>query len=326
MQLKLRCAQLLLSLAAMSTSSGCAAVKSGPAPASQVSQDTSSAAPASQNLWQLPDAPRIIAIGDLHGDLAATRKALKLGGAIDANDRWIGGDLVVVQTGDQIDRGNQDREILDLFERLKVEAKAAGGKFLVLIGNHEVMNSMLDFRYVTNTSLRAFSEFTSQLPTTDHLPTLKPKERGRAAAFRPTGPYAKIVATNFVVLKVGDTVFVHGGLLPSHVTYGIDRINSEVSMWLGNGGTVPSHVSDDDSPLWLRIYSTDTGANDCKILEDTLELLAANRMIIGHTPQAGGINSRCQKKVWRIDSGISKYYGGNVEILEIKDGKVQVLR
>ena len=36
-------------------------------------------------------AGRIIALGDLHGDLNATRQALHLAGAIDESDHWVGG-------------------------------------------------------------------------------------------------------------------------------------------------------------------------------------------------------------------------------------------
>ena len=52
---------------------------------------------------------RIVAVGDLHGDLAATRAVLRLAGAIDDKDHWVGGELVLVQTGDEIDRGDDDR-------------------------------------------------------------------------------------------------------------------------------------------------------------------------------------------------------------------------
>src|SRR5215208_5821964 len=54
-----------------------------------------------------PLAPkRLVAIGDLHGDLGGTRSALKAAKAIDDQDRWIGRDLVIVQTGDVLDRGD----------------------------------------------------------------------------------------------------------------------------------------------------------------------------------------------------------------------------
>ena len=75
---------------------------------------------------------RIVAFGDVHGDLEAARGALRLAGAIDEQDHWIGGDLIVVQTGDQLDRGDQEQAILDLFEKLRMESAAAGGEFHAL--------------------------------------------------------------------------------------------------------------------------------------------------------------------------------------------------
>merc|ERR1711916_326002 len=52
---------------------------------------------------------RIIAIGDLHGDLNETINIFKLAKLIEYNEstgetKWIGRDTVVVQVGDQIDR------------------------------------------------------------------------------------------------------------------------------------------------------------------------------------------------------------------------------
>jgi hypothetical protein len=45
----------------------------------------------------LPAPERLIAIGDLHGDLSKTRAALGVAQVIDKNDHWIGGKTVVVQ-------------------------------------------------------------------------------------------------------------------------------------------------------------------------------------------------------------------------------------
>jgi hypothetical protein len=41
---------------------------------------------------------RIVAMGDLHGDLKNTKKILRLSGLIDEDDHWSGGDTVYVQT------------------------------------------------------------------------------------------------------------------------------------------------------------------------------------------------------------------------------------
>lgn len=41
---------------------------------------------------------RIVALGDLHGDLANTLEILKFSNLIDQDNHWIGGDSIFVQT------------------------------------------------------------------------------------------------------------------------------------------------------------------------------------------------------------------------------------
>ena len=43
---------------------------------------------------------RIIAMGDIHGDIQAMRTAFRLANLIDEDDAWIGGETVVVSNGD----------------------------------------------------------------------------------------------------------------------------------------------------------------------------------------------------------------------------------
>jgi hypothetical protein len=105
-----------------------------------------------------PAAKRVVAIGDLHGDLAATRSAFKAGALIDDKDAWIGKDTVVVQLGDILDRGDDEQAILDLIFKLEGEAKAAGGELVMLLGNHELMNAAGDFRYVTPGAMKDFDD------------------------------------------------------------------------------------------------------------------------------------------------------------------------
>ena len=45
----------------------------------------------------LPAAARVVAVGDLHGDLNKARRAFRLGGLIDEQDRWVGGTTTAVQ-------------------------------------------------------------------------------------------------------------------------------------------------------------------------------------------------------------------------------------
>lgn len=45
----------------------------------------------------LPAAARLVAIGDLHGDMGKTRRAFRIGGLIDDNGKWSGGTTTAVQ-------------------------------------------------------------------------------------------------------------------------------------------------------------------------------------------------------------------------------------
>jgi hypothetical protein len=269
---------------------------------------------------------RIVAFGDVHGDLHATRSALRLAGAIDAEDRWIGGRLVVVQTGDQLDRGADEQAILELFERLRVEAASAGGAFHALLGNHELMNVRGDLRYVTEDGFADFEDALEYDPDDPMLAEFEPHERGRMAAMLPGRPYALLMAERVVVLRVGDNVFVHGGVLPAHVTYGIDRINAEAQDWLRANTDRPEILVGSESPQWTRLYSQEPDSVACETLAQVLSDLEAQRIVMGHTIQDGGITSACGGMAWGIDVGMAAHYGGPVEVLEIVGDSVRVLR
>ena len=54
--------------------------------------------------------------------------------------------------------------------------------------------------------------------------------------------------------------------------------------------------------------------------------MGAKRMVVGHTVQPSGISNACQGRVWRIDVGMSRAFGGPIEVLQIAGGEVTVLR
>lgn len=276
---------------------------------------------------RLPAAPRVVAMADWHGDLAAARRALLLAGAIDTEDRWIGGDLVVVQTGDILDRGDQERAILDLLARLREEAVAAGGAVHLLLGNHEVMNAAGDFRYVSEEGWAGFRDSTTAAdPADSALAALPPAQQARAAALRPGGPYARRLATQPVALIIGRNLFVHGGVLPEHVAFGLERLNRESNAWLRGEGPRPDLLDRRDGPAWVRNYCQDPGPASCAALDSVLAALDCDRLFAGHTIQTGGITSYCDQRVWCLDTGAAAYYGGPVQVVEITADSVRVLQ
>ncbi|MDX2091460.1 MAG: metallophosphoesterase [Kofleriaceae bacterium] len=275
---------------------------------------------------KLPAPKRMVAIGDLHGDLAAARAALRTAGAIDTNDTWIGGDLVVVQTGDILDRGDDEQAILDLMFALEGQAKAAGGAVVMLLGNHELMNAAGDFRYVTRGGMTDFTGVPGVDPNA--WPQVPEAARARFAALAPGGLYAKKLAAHNVIAIVGDTVFSHAGVLDEWVTQ-VDAVNLSSRCWLdGQGGgprEPPPSLTSEDSPVWTRAIGGPDAA--CSKVSRALEALGAKYMVVGHTVQDGGISSACDGTVWRIDVGLAKHYGGPIEVLElVPDAPPRILK
>jgi hypothetical protein len=286
-------------------------------------------------------APRLIIIGDVHGDIAAFRRALHLAGAIDAAEPgcvWRGGALRVVQTGDQLDRGNDELAVVACAEALHAAAPAAGGSFDSVLGNHELMNVVGDFSFVFPDALAAFANLTKpsarlRQPRVRGLPAfLQP----RAAALFPGGPLARVLATRPVFLTVGRTLVVHGGVLPVHVATGLAAINARTSTWL-RGDASPEEEAATvallfgaDSPLWTRAQALFVDDATCSELSNTLAALDVDRVVVGHTPQAAGVSRACGGRVWRVDTGMSEsfrpVFSGAIELLQIVGDKVTILR
>ncbi|KAK6163266.1 hypothetical protein DH2020_000130 [Rehmannia glutinosa] len=295
---------------------------------------------------------RLIAIGDLHGDLPKAKEALRLANLIGPDDRWSGGSATVVQVGDIFDRGGDEIKLLYFFERLKREAAKAGGLVITMNGNHEIMIVDGDFRFATLQGLKEFENWGmwqcvgnamkkmcdgidgkmvanvfDGLP--DQFPGIKPEilngARARLAAMRPNGLIAtRFLSKNQTVVVVGDSVFAHGGLLQKHVQYGLERVNEEVKDWiLGLKDKVENQlIRGRNSIVWLRSFSHELAKEcDCSMLEHVLETIpGAKRMIMGHTIQAGGISSICGNQAIRVDVGMSKGCGDKFpEVLEINE-------
>lgn len=265
---------------------------------------------------------RIVAIGDLHGDLIKTKKALQI--ARIAEDRsgqvvWTGGDTVVVQLGDVLDRGDTEIGILRLLRDLDVQARKAGGAVYMLNGNHESLNVCGDFRYVTpGAFIEAAQEF--GIPREVAMRNWDGCIQARAALYLPGGRIARELARNPTVLVVNDTAFAHGGLLPTHVNYGLERMNSEVAAWMrrdklpdDDGYATPPFLAmgDGNSVMWNRQLSRESYANPidrfhaCNMVAQALARVGAKRLVVGHTPQMRGVNCECDGKVWRVDVGMS---------------------
>lgn len=85
---------------------------------------------------------RIVAVGDLHGDMPNALSVLQMAGVVDDEGNWTGNVDFFVQTGDIIDRGDDTIKLYDYMDKLRSQAEAVGGTVLSHLGNHEWMNAI----------------------------------------------------------------------------------------------------------------------------------------------------------------------------------------
>jgi hypothetical protein len=316
---------------------------------------------------------RIVAVGDLHGDFTAWRDISRAAQLVNDGDRWIGGDTVLIQTGDAVDRGPESLKIIRDLMRLQREALRDHGQVIALVGNHEAMNVIGDLRYVSVEDYAAYSDKNSgprregvyeankaiiEASYRKHDPHMtddaikqawfKATPLGsieRQIAWDPQGRIGRWIDGNPAIVLLDGTLFVHGGISPAYVHLPIAEINRQVDAALTAKATDPQSIINDPlGPLWYRglaganadgADSSSAGSPETaeaarsttsvelpveEQLNDVLSAYGANRIVIGHTPILSGIAMLYGARLIRIDTGISRVYGGKVSYLEILEG------
>lgn len=297
----------------------------------------------------LPKCKRIIVIGDVHGDYELCIKILTEARVIKIKDKmpiWVAEkDTIVVQVGDQIDSCRpskadgivcsepsatlndkpDDWKVMELFTQLNKLALRHDGMVISLLGNHEILNSLGDIRYVSYANLQEFKNNKYLNPK-----RYKSGKKARIHAFKPKNHLAVYLANNRVsAVVIGSNLFVHAGILPETASkYTLDDLNTTIRNWLLGKFTTkkdkavvaPLLISNTKSPFWPRHFGVVNDRSShpstetiCKsLLEPVLKQYNVKRMIVGHTPQSFqqlcGINSACNDKLWRVDTGSAKMF------------------
>lgn len=205
--------------------------------------------------------PRIVAVGDVHGNAEGLDAILRQTGLIDARGGWSGGRAILVQTGDITDRGASVRAAMDRLISLERQAAAAGGRVHVLLGNHEVMNMFGDVRDVSPDAFAAFADakseakrrrahasykrFLAEAAKDGGVAGLAPAEEWLQShplgyieyreAFERDGRYGRWLRAKDAVVQIGGVIFLHGGLNPDISPPKLNDINAqvrrEIKMW-----------------------------------------------------------------------------------------------
>jgi len=311
---------------------------------------------------QPAQSPRIVAVGDLHGDYDAWAAIARAAGLIDRKGKWAGGQTVLVQLGDVVDRGPDSLKIIRDLMRLQREAARGGGKVYVLVGNHEAMNMTNDLRYVHPGEYAAFAdrnserrrdltfeknraaieaaykarfpEMTSEAIRAEWMKSMPLGKLEHQLAWSPDGEIGSWMVRNPAVLKLGDTIFAHGGISATYATVPMDETNRRVAEALRARDESPtSIINDPHGPLWYRGLITRSGDDETTkfpasnaqepalTIDQEIELVCRSfgvkRIVVGHTPSLSGIVPEDEGQLWRADSGNSRAYGGTPSYLEI---------
>lgn len=202
-------------------------------------------------------ASRIVAVADIHGAFDELTGILRTAGLTDDRHRWVGGNAVLVQTGDYFDRGLGVREAMNLLMALERQAPRAGGRVHVLLGNHEVMNLVGQTRDVNPDLYATFADRDSEkrrekawadfakladaraaalgsrpkvydVTREDWMAAHPPGMLEYMEAISPGGAYGRWLRRRPAVVNVDGTVFMHAGLNPETAPDALDDVNDEV--------------------------------------------------------------------------------------------------
>lgn len=243
-----------------------------------------------------------------------------------------------------VDDEDSDKKIIMTLINLNKYAEKYGGKIIILLGNHELLNFEHAFDYVST----------------------KGSYDNRQLDFTRGSPFAKIIAENtFLSVKIKNWVFVHGGFCPEAFknndylhTNPIGKLNTlmkkflmDKNFFLNKHASTPEKIqmktivdalygiNENKSPLNCRHYGVKIHDNDqCEqeVINEVFKYIFKDKdkdkgkMVISHTPQFiynMNINKTCNGRVWRLDTGMSRGFDEHHELIEnmIKDNGIKMI-
>lgn len=246
---------------------------------------------------KIPSPDKYLAISDMEGDFDAMVELLKSNDVINDALEWSFGTSHIVIIGDMVDRGNNVLPLLWLIYKLETEAKLAGGDIHYILGNHE--RYLLDGR-VKSAARKYYGTFR----TTGMSPRELWSENSELGMWLRSKP---------VMLKVGDTLFVHGGVSPRALTYNfsLEDIDAETERSFVIGDTVRRNINESiihgsDGLLFYRGLAKSMskhglgGKASSDHVNKILSNFNVNRIAIGHT-LVNHIGYDFDGKVIRVD-------------------------
>jgi len=257
-----------------------------------------------------PAAERLIAISDIHGEYARATHLLRAHGVINHHDEWAAGKATLVVVGDTVDCGSQVTQTLWLLYRLQQQAVAAGGAVYLLSGNHESMLLYGDQSYIHPCYRR-----NARLLGRDYW-----------QLYGENTVFGQWLRTWPLCLRIGDTLFVHGGISPQAraLVRDLDALNTS---WRDSLGKPRQQVETDPrtallhsrhyGPAWYFGYFDNDV--DTFFLRHLCRDLGIQRLVVGHAT-VPHITCLYQGYVIAIDCGL--WQGTSGELLFIENDQL----
>jgi len=156
--------------------------------------------------------------------------------------------------------------------------------------------------------------------------------------------YGRWLLQKNAVIKINDIVFAHAGISPKYSHWKLRDINatlrSELEFFRGrmlNPQAIakpfhPQIVYDAEGPLWYRGLAFENEGSSQKDVDRLLNSLGARAIVVGHSYVRADGNSpvisqdvesvsRFHNRVFVIDTGISRVYGGVPSALIVSEGR-----
>jgi calcineurin-like phosphoesterase family protein/type IX secretion system substrate protein len=259
-----------------------------------------------ESTFPLPQ--KFLATSDIEGNLDAFIMLLIDSEVIDENYNWIFGEGHLFIVGDLFDRGEKVTECLWLVYKLESEAEAQGGKIHFVIGNHDMMNLIYDFRYVN----------------AKYLDNVVLIEETLESIYATDTELGRWLRTKNIIEKVDPLIFVHGGISPAVAAlmlpfetmnyWGRYQMDDECPTYEGqtiNGGS-------DTGLYWYRGMAYEELTQ--QVVDDIMFIFESEKVIIGHTV-FNEITFLYNNKVIAIDlDHEDNYQDGFMEALYFEDG------
>ena len=254
------------------------------------------------------DVKKQFILSDIEGNFGAFRQLLQAGGVIDTNFQWTFGNGHLVLTGDFVDRGTMVNEVLWLIYSLEDQAKAAGGYVHYVLGNHEIMNMSGDLRYVHAQYLKAAALLNT----------------GFTDLYGPNSELGRWLRTKNVMEKIGDILFVHGGVSApvNMMELSTSRLNKMVRPHYADSLMKFKQpeleiLYSDLGPFWYRGYYGGAYRAHLSTIDSTIRHYKVKKIATGHTVIADTISALMGGKLINTDVHHLK---GHTEALMEEEG------